>query len=317
MHETATKTPEPPTISALPTPTREEILTGEIETLKLSLKTEKEQYEDLLRVSKETLEKLNALHQEHQATLETLESVKSSAEAAAKLAALEIEKRDKEIAEKETDRKLAIAELETVHKNLKDTERERDDLAAFRDEWSGHPFFGTLLILNRQTAGLLCDDLTKHMDDVLAACNDTGKAGKVTLALAIKPSDERDGALVAATQLKATLPKADADKAYLFMDNGKPTEEDPRQKKLIDVPRSRKPKGDSVIEAKLAKAKVVTEPPPIEEGDKEIYEAAEEWADIEGGKVSVAALQRKMGISYVQAKRVHSALVSRGKAQAV
>ena len=155
----------------------------------------------------------------------------------------------------------------------------------------------------------------EHVDRVIAGVNDSGKAGKVTLVLGIKASEEHRGALIAAAKVSSTVPKGDPSRADFFMEKGRITEDDPAQPPLIKTPRSLKPAptvDEKQLEQKLAKAKPVVEVTEVPEDMIEDYDAALQVVSVEGAKASVSLLQRRMKIGYNRASELFELLKQRG-----
>jgi hypothetical protein len=279
-------------ISALPTPTKEQLaeqladLGLEVETLKSTLKEANAAREAALSQTELLQGECRGLHGD-------LERLRAAHVA--------------ELAEAERNRQLVLAELADVARQRDEAKAHRDNAQAALDEWEKHPFFGVVDHLNRQ-CGEISAELVEQTDKVISAANDTGKAGKVTLTLAIKASEEHARGMIAAAKVTSTLPKADPPKAVFFMDNGKVTADDPAQRKLpMTVPQGRRPAPtpeDRELERKLASAKpaqvVPAECPEVPEGLTDDYDRVVTMA-MEGETLTVQAIQRRLGIGYTRA----------------
>lgn len=308
------ETTEPPAIEALPTPTAEQILSDKLATadakitvLEAGIASATAELDITAKLLGE--EKTRSGH-----LAEMLDESRTARDA-------EIKQHVAEMQEQHRNYKLLKAELEEVSRlrteaiEAKDkAEHERDEARAQWEEWSTHPFFGALYQLDRQT-GELSADLVEHVDRVIAGVNDSGKAGKVTLVLGIKASEEHRGALIAAAKVTSTVPKGDPSRAYFFMDKGRITEDDPAQPPLIKTPRSLKPAptvDEKQLEQKLAKANPVVEVTEVPEDMIEDYDAALQVVRVEGAKASVSLLQRRMKIGYNRASELFELLKQRG-----
>ena len=210
----------------------------------------------------------------------------------------------KTVAEKTMDISMCHAELEAQHGLLTDAQRERDEYAARWEEIEKQPFIATMLQVDRQT-GVLREDLTDAFFAVMDGVNQTGKAGSITLKIALKSSEEHVGATIATADVKKTVPKEKPDKAFFFMDNGIITEDDPKQKRLPLVgDKSRKPK------AKAAPAAAKTATVELDAELEPVYEKAAEIAAKEA--VSVEILKTRLNLGYTKAVVIFTALKSRG-----
>lgn len=98
------------------------------------------------------------------------------------------------------------------------------------------PFTDTLTALRY---GELLDELSDKLHEVVAACNETGKSGSLTLTLKFKPS--RGGAIEINDDIKAKVPTLERGSTLMFpTPEGNLQREDPRQMKLDglrEVPR--------------------------------------------------------------------------------
>ena len=87
------------------------------------------------------------------------------------------------------------------------------------------PFTDTL---NQMRFGTLSDDLTKALHDLTQKCNDTGRAGKLTLELQLKPG--KGGQIEVFDDIRVKLPKEERGSTIMFSTpEGNLTREDPRQ----------------------------------------------------------------------------------------
>lgn len=98
------------------------------------------------------------------------------------------------------------------------------------------PFTDTLSALRY---GELLDELSDQLNELVTACNETGKAGSLTLTLKLKPS--RGGAIEINDAVTAKVPKLERGSTLMFpTPEGNLQREDPRQMKiegLREVPR--------------------------------------------------------------------------------
>lgn len=303
-------------ISALPTPSREELAASvadlglEVEMLKSKLKEANEKRD----VHARALEELQTHAAAQAVKLDEQKNELLIAKEAGERKQAEIEtlQRDNarltaELTEANRDKALIMAELGEVARQRDAARVDSENARAALDEWERHPFFGVVDQLNRQ-CGEVSADLVEQTDKVISAANDTGKPGKVTLTLAIKPSDEHARGMIAAAKVTSTLPKADPAKAVFFMDNGKVTADDPAQRKLpMQVPQGRRPApsaDERELERKLAHAKpaqvVPSECPEVPANLTDDYDAVLRMA-VEGEKLTVQAIQRRLGIGYTRA----------------
>lgn len=211
---------------------------------------------------------------------------------------------------------LVRAELERVAAELAQIRTERDEAVAQWEEWSGHPFFGAILELARQSKGTpVNEELREAFDDLVNAVSDTGKGGAVVLTLGMKVM-EGTQAFVIASKVATKLPKGDPDNAIVFVSNGRITNEDPSlPPRMIDAP-SRKPKPTVVevrAEQKMATAKPIVEPPKcpeLTESEEQLYLAAVDMALIE--PVTARKLQQRLKLGYNQTAKLMAALEARG-----
>lgn len=93
---------------------------------------------------------------------------------------------------------------------------------------------GILNLLDEHQNGSTISDLSEAYREVVEACELTGKPGKVTLEISIRPPSKGKARVVGiAMKVESKIPEADP---YLSMwyvgDNGELLREDPRQRKL-------------------------------------------------------------------------------------
>lgn len=90
------------------------------------------------------------------------------------------------------------------------------------------PFTDTL---NALRYGTLSEELTKKLHELTAACTETGRAGAITLTLALKPG--KGGQVEVFDDIKVKLPKEERGSSIMFATpEGNLQREDPRQSKL-------------------------------------------------------------------------------------
>lgn len=76
--------------------------------------------------------------------------------------------------------------------------------------------------------GTLHDDLTKALHELTAACSDRGRAGSLTLSLALKPG--KGGQIEVFDDIKLKLPKEEKGSSIMFVTTENNLQrEDPRQ----------------------------------------------------------------------------------------
>lgn len=79
--------------------------------------------------------------------------------------------------------------------------------------------------------GTLGDELTDKLKELTQKCSDTGRAGAITLTLALKPG--KGGQIEVYDDVKVKLPKEEKGSSLMFATvDGHLQREDPRQKKL-------------------------------------------------------------------------------------
>lgn len=90
------------------------------------------------------------------------------------------------------------------------------------------PFTDTL---NALRFGTLSEELTKKLHELTQSCTETGRAGSITLTLALKPG--KGGQVEVFDDVKVKLPKEERGSSIMFATvEGNLQREDPRQKKL-------------------------------------------------------------------------------------
>lgn len=92
---------------------------------------------------------------------------------------------------------------------------------------TARPFLDTLRDLGQ---GVTHDELSEKLQELVSAIAETGKGGMLTLNIAIKPTDNKSGAVVVAAEVKTKLPKLPAPASVFFIspDNNL-QRQDPRQ----------------------------------------------------------------------------------------
>lgn len=84
--------------------------------------------------------------------------------------------------------------------------------------------------------GKLVNSLTERLAKVVAAVQETGKGGSITLSLAIKPSKGDEDAFEVVPTISAKLPEADLPKALFYADDsGSLVRESPVQRGIFDA----------------------------------------------------------------------------------
>lgn len=84
--------------------------------------------------------------------------------------------------------------------------------------------------------GALLTELPQALQEVLAAVRATGKAGKLTLTLSIKPLEGSANSILISDDVKTTLPEPTRLTTVMFVtDDNELTRRDPRQPKLPDM----------------------------------------------------------------------------------
>ena len=92
---------------------------------------------------------------------------------------------------------------------------------------SARPFLDTLRELGQ---GVTHDELSDKLQELVAAVVDTSKGGKLSITIAIKPTDGKSGAVVVSAEVKSTLPKHPAPSSVFFVSpENNLVRQDPRQ----------------------------------------------------------------------------------------
>jgi hypothetical protein len=95
---------------------------------------------------------------------------------------------------------------------------------------NARPFFDVFRELRRGNA---LDEATDELQRVVAAVEETGKAGKLVIEIAVSPASKGQGAVKVADKIKAVLPSLPAGETIMFVttDNNL-VANDPRQQTL-------------------------------------------------------------------------------------
>lgn len=102
--------------------------------------------------------------------------------------------------------------------------------------------------LREQRKGLTHDELSDALHELIAAVNDTGKAGTLTLTIKVAPLGKTGDVLQVTDAVKLTPPKRDRDASLFYTDDdGNLSKSDPNQ-----------PAFDSLREVPAPKVKDVT-----------------------------------------------------------
>ena len=89
-------------------------------------------------------------------------------------------------------------------------------------------------ILSDLRYGTLHDDLTESMQELVSACVDTGKVGRLTLTINVKPG--KSGELVITDDIKKKVPELDKGSSIMWATpEGNLTRQDPRQMTIEGV----------------------------------------------------------------------------------
>lgn len=105
------------------------------------------------------------------------------------------------------------------------------------------PIFDTLRDLR---AGQLLTDMQDQLQQLVTAVGDTGKAGKLTLTLEVKPFERAEGAMVIRDTLKLGLPKIESKGTVMFATpNGALQRNNPRQDDLPGITLATSPKKEA------------------------------------------------------------------------
>lgn len=86
-------------------------------------------------------------------------------------------------------------------------------------------------VLNSLRYGTLNDDLTKALNDLTTKCADTGRQGKLTLVLNLKPG--KGGQIEIFDDIKVTAPKEERGSSIFWATpEGNLTRDDPKQRSI-------------------------------------------------------------------------------------
>jgi len=95
------------------------------------------------------------------------------------------------------------------------------------------PIFDTLRDVR---AGQLLEDMSTQLAQLVHAVSDTGKAGKLTLVIEVKPFERAAAAMVIKDSIKLTLPKIDSKGTVMFATpEGALQRQNPRQEDLPGI----------------------------------------------------------------------------------
>ena len=90
------------------------------------------------------------------------------------------------------------------------------------------------LFLLEHARGRSHDELSAALRSLVLAVAETGKPGKLTYTLSIRPQAKVEGAVLIADTIKSTLPEFDRPESIFFAtDSGDLTRSDPRQASLF------------------------------------------------------------------------------------
>lgn len=90
------------------------------------------------------------------------------------------------------------------------------------------------LFLMEHARGRSHDELSHALRALVQAVTETGKPGKLTYTVTIKPQRKVEGAVLVADSIKSTLPEYDrAESIFFATDSGDLTRTDPRQTELF------------------------------------------------------------------------------------
>lgn len=79
------------------------------------------------------------------------------------------------------------------------------------------------------------DELTAALRDVVLAVEETGKVGRITYTLTIRPQERVDGAVVVSDDVKVNIPTLDRPQSVFFAtQKGDLVRNDPRQPSMFD-----------------------------------------------------------------------------------
>lgn len=100
-------------------------------------------------------------------------------------------------------------------------------------------------ILRDHRGGKLVDQLTKRLAGVIAAVDDTGQPGTITLTLKVTPQKGDEGVYEIAPTIKTTVPEAPLAKAQFFADGeGSLVREPPKGGALFEASERESERGD-------------------------------------------------------------------------
>ncbi|HUN01075.1 MAG TPA: hypothetical protein PLI96_11410 [Halothiobacillus sp.] len=89
------------------------------------------------------------------------------------------------------------------------------------------------LFLGEHRGGVLHDEISDALQEVVASVANEGKAGKLTLTITVKPANAGEGALAVTDDIKLTLPKETKSGSIFFVSpENNLIREDPRQRSL-------------------------------------------------------------------------------------
>lgn len=90
-----------------------------------------------------------------------------------------------------------------------------------------------LATLQRHEGGVVLNEMSGHLADVVRGVMATGAKGSVTLTLTVSPAQRGKGALVLTHDVKPKVPNQKASGSFWFADdNGNLTKKDPRQEEF-------------------------------------------------------------------------------------
>lgn len=109
-------------------------------------------------------------------------------------------------------------------------------------------------LLQEQRNGALHAELSEQLAAVVAACQQHGKAGAVTLTISVKPNKDAAGTLMVTDVVKVKKPEGERPAALFFADSdGNLSRQDPRQL-AFDGPLRKVPGGAQITDQPLRKA---------------------------------------------------------------
>lgn len=83
------------------------------------------------------------------------------------------------------------------------------------------------------------DELSQALRDLVLAVEETGKSGKITYVVTVKPQERVDGAVIVSDKITCALPELDRPQSLFFAtDNGELVRHDPRQLSILDEGKS-------------------------------------------------------------------------------